>query len=80
MGVKVFKYAIVDSIKPLVFDDNFIHLDMQRLGAVTSAGYFIRDGDKVVIVGESISLTIKNGEHDKEILERFYSDNLKGGG
>jgi len=73
--MKTFKYVIVDDFIPVVFND-LQHKDMLKLGTITSAGYFMRTGDRVTICGEAMSISVRPGKYDAMLLERFYA---KGG-
>jgi hypothetical protein len=73
------KYVILDEMFPVVFSAPLQHKDMLKLGEVTSAGYFVRDGEDVLIVGEAISIPVKNGKRDQALLERFHKEGLYGG-
>ena len=72
--MKACKYVIIDEISPVVFNAPISHRDLQPLGNITSAGYFVRDGAEIVIAGEPYTIDVKNGKHDREILERFFSE------
>lgn len=69
--MKAGKYVVLNDITPVVFNSPLSHRDMEALGRITSAGYFVQCPEGVVIAGEAISITVPNGKHDKELLERF---------
>lgn len=69
--MKIYKYVIIDEFKPVVFDAPLIHKDMAAVGVITSAGYFVVDGGSLAIMGEAISIPVKNGEHDQKLLAKF---------
>ena len=71
--MKACKYVILDEITPVVFNAPLSHRDLRALGRITSAGYFVRTPDGVVIAGEAMSISVPNGKHDRELLERFFS-------
>jgi hypothetical protein len=78
MGMKASKYVIIEEITPVVFQSPLSHKDMLALGRVTSAGYFVRDGDDILISGEAVTIEIKNGKHDQALLARFYKESVMG--
>ena len=72
--MKPSKYVIIDQITPVIFNAPLSHKDMVKLGPVTSAGYFLLDEGKVVLVGHAFTLAVPNGEHDGMLLERVLND------
>lgn len=75
MTIKLYKYVIINSISPVTFRQPLSHKDMQKLGPVTSAGYYARDAmGNVTIAGESLGTNIPIGNHDKELLEKFFEE------
>lgn len=69
--MRMFKYVFIGQFVPVIFDSPLQHKDMLALGPVTSAGYFMQEGGSVVIMGEAISIPVKNGKNDQELLQRF---------
>ena len=72
VAMKSFKYVVLDDVDPVIFDAPLLHKDMRGIGNITSAGYFVRIEGAVKIVGEAISIPVKNGVRDQYLIENFF--------
>lgn len=80
------KYVIIEHISPIVFSSPQNHNDFLVINGkrATSGAYVMLDEDgKVNVGGASMTSSLEEGPHDKELLEKFFKDckmiSFKGG-
>jgi hypothetical protein len=63
------KYVIINDIHPVFFFTGIQHKELQKLGAVTSAGWvLLKDGEEPKVVGEALSLDVKPQPTDAAMM------------
>lgn len=64
------KYIIIDGVFPVTFSEGLRHKDFEYLpGKITSAGKCRIRNNQVTCYGESVTLRLKPGERDAEIIK-----------